>query len=80
MIERCLLQTAQTYNAAWTSDLRHVIRLICRRYANAPKIGCGFSMGGFAAFFAHILGFEKEQNRTVHQAKLFFKIYEITVR
>uniref|UniRef100_A0A914R776 Uncharacterized protein n=1 Tax=Parascaris equorum TaxID=6256 RepID=A0A914R776_PAREQ len=39
--------TAQTYNAAWTSDLRHVIRLISRRYANALKIGCGFSMGGF---------------------------------
>ncbi|KHN86363.1 Putative esterase C44C1.5 [Toxocara canis] len=40
------LKTAQTYNAAWTSDLRHVIGLISKRYANARKIGCGFSMGG----------------------------------
>lgn len=40
------LKTAQTYNAAWTSDFKHVLSLCCQRYPNAPKIGCGFSMGG----------------------------------
>ncbi|VDK50534.1 unnamed protein product [Anisakis simplex] len=40
------LKTSRTYNAAWTSDLRHVLKLISNRYVKAPKIACGFSMGG----------------------------------
>ncbi|MFH4975671.1 hypothetical protein AB6A40_002380 [Gnathostoma spinigerum] len=40
------LKTPRTYNAANTSDLKYIMSLIRDRFPHAPKIGCGFSMGG----------------------------------
>ncbi|CAI2355528.1 unnamed protein product [Caenorhabditis sp. 36 PRJEB53466] len=40
------LRTTRTYNAAIPTDFAFIASIVHKRYPNAKKLGCGFSMGG----------------------------------
>ena len=40
------LRNKKTYNACYSDDIAHVLKIINERFPNSKKLACGFSMGG----------------------------------